>query len=114
MDVNPSYLNWCIKYCTGIIIRLEDTALEELKLIYPNFIMDKLFESKRVWNLTRDPSDYSYENCDDYDDIFFKNYNEYPSYESFSGSWAQDIEGYSDDEIDTIFDGDPSAYWSVD
>ena len=94
MDVNPSYLNWCIKYCTGIIIRLEDTALEELKLIYPNFIMDKLFESKRVWNLTRDPSDYSYE--------------------SFSGSWAQDIEGYSDDEIDTIFDGDPSAYWSVD
>ena len=22
--------------------------------------------------------------------------------------------GYSDEEIDTIFDGDPSAYWNID
>ena len=22
--------------------------------------------------------------------------------------------GYSDDDIDTIFDGDPSAYWNID
>lgn len=32
----------------------------------------------------------------------------------YSGSWAQDVEGYSDDDIDTIFDGDPSAYWNID
>lgn len=30
------------------------------------------------------------------------------------GSWAQDVEGYSDDDIDTIFDGDPLAYWNID
>ena len=37
-----------------------------------------------------------------------------PTYEKYNGSYAQDVMGYSDDEIDTIFDGDPSAYWNID
>jgi hypothetical protein len=40
--------------------------------------------------------------------------NEYSSYEKYSGSYAQDEMGYSDDDIDTIFEGDPSAYWNID
>ena len=32
----------------------------------------------------------------------------------YNGSYAQDEMGYSDDEIDTIFDGDPDAYWNID
>ena len=32
----------------------------------------------------------------------------------YSGSYAQEEMGYSDDEIDTIFDGNPDAYWSID
>ena len=36
------------------------------------------------------------------------------SYEKYSGSYAQDEMGYSDDDIDTIFDGDPNAYWNID
>lgn len=39
---------------------------------------------------------------------------ERPSYERFAGSYAQDEMGYSDDDIDTIFDGDPDAYWNID
>lgn len=39
---------------------------------------------------------------------------ERPTYERYAGSYAQDEAGYSDDEIDTIFDGDPSAYWNID
>lgn len=39
---------------------------------------------------------------------------EKPSYGRYAGSWAQDEEGYSDDDIDTIFDGDPDAYWNID
>ena len=35
-------------------------------------------------------------------------------YERYSGSYAQDEMGYSDEEIDAIFDGDPSAYWNID
>lgn len=40
--------------------------------------------------------------------------NEETSYGKYSGSYAQDEMGYSDDDIDTIFDGDPSAYWNID
>ena len=36
------------------------------------------------------------------------------TYNNYHGSYAQDEMGYSDDEIDTIFDGDPSAYWNID
>lgn len=39
---------------------------------------------------------------------------ERPTYERYAGSYAQDEMGYSDDDIDTIFDGDPSAYWNID
>ncbi len=39
---------------------------------------------------------------------------ERPTYERYAGSYAQDEMGYSDDDIDTIFDGDPDAYWNID
>ena len=39
---------------------------------------------------------------------------ERPTYERYAGSYAQDEMGYSDNDIDTIFDGDPSAYWNID
>lgn len=37
-----------------------------------------------------------------------------PTYDRYHGSYAQDTMGYSDDDIDTIFDGDPDAYWNID
>lgn len=51
-------------------------------------------------------------------DIKYQNYrdslyDEY-YYGKYSGSWAQEVEGYDDDDIDTIFDGDPDAYWNID
>ena len=39
---------------------------------------------------------------------------ERPTYDRYAGTYAQDEMGYSDDDIDTIFDGDPSAYWNID
>ena len=42
------------------------------------------------------------------------NLYERPTYEQYAGSYAQDEMGYSDDDIDTIFDGDPDAYWNID
>lgn len=36
------------------------------------------------------------------------------TYERYNGSYAQDVAGYSDDDIDTVFDGDPLAYWNID
>ncbi len=42
------------------------------------------------------------------------NDEEYDGFGRYKGSYAQDEMGYSDDDIDTIFDGDPSAYWNID
>lgn len=39
---------------------------------------------------------------------------EEPIYERYNGYYAQDEAGYSDDEIDIIFDGEPDAYWNID
>ncbi|WP_294920627.1 WG repeat-containing protein [uncultured Prevotella sp.] len=36
------------------------------------------------------------------------------NYGEYAGSYAQDVEGYSDDVIDDAFDGDPNAYWNID
>ena len=36
------------------------------------------------------------------------------SYGDFAGTYAQDVEGYSDDVIYDAFEGDPDAYWNID
>ena len=53
--------------------------------------------------------------CEDQDDeyVLQEEYEE-PTYDRYKGSYAQDEMGYSDDDIDTIFDGDPDAYWNID
>ena len=40
--------------------------------------------------------------------------NDEPHYSKYVGSFAQDEMGYSDEDIDTVFDGDPDAYWNID
>lgn len=61
-------------------------------------------------NIYDDEDDDEYE--EDYDDYSYD--REEPTYDRYSGSYAQDEMGYSDDDIDTIFDGDPIAYWNID
>lgn len=41
-------------------------------------------------------------------------YEEERTYERYNGSYAQDVEGWSDQDIDDVFDGDPEAYWNID
>ena len=50
-----------------------------------------------------DDDDYS---CDDDDRC--------EHYEEFAGTYAQDVAGYSDEDIYDAFDGDPEAYWNID
>ena len=41
--------------------------------------------------------------------------DEFHDYEyQYAVTYAHDEAGFSDDEIDTIFDGDPEAYWNID
>lgn len=48
----------------------------------------------------------NYESSNDYEDK--------KTFENYRGSYAQDIEGYSDQDIDDIFEGDPDMYWNID
>lgn len=55
----------------------------------------------------------------DYDDEQYNSYEEYlddemSTYERYQGSYAQEEGGYSDQEIDELFDGDPDMYWNID
>ena len=36
------------------------------------------------------------------------------TYDNYQGSYAQNVEGYDDQTIDSAFDGDPSYYWNID
>lgn len=56
----------------------------------------------------------------DGDEEYYEEETNIPEYEEdrhfgkYAGFYAQDDMGYCDEEIDTIFDGDPSAYWNID
>ena len=43
--------------------------------------------------------------------MFFEDYEDC---ECDAGTYSHDEAGYSDEEIDIIFDGDPDAYWNID
>lgn len=55
-----------------------------------------------------EPQEYDCSSNNYYDDDYRTSYGEY------AGTYAQDVEGYSDDVIDDAFDGDPDAYWNID
>lgn len=63
--------------------------------------MEICWDSQRIANNINDP----YNEVDE---------EECCGYGKYTGSYAQDEMGYSDDDIDTIFDGDPDAYWNID
>ena len=100
---NPSYVYWCVNTIPEFRISYE--ALGEIRELFPRFIITSNFESHIGEPL--EPDDY-------YEDEEWQGYDENPTYERYRGSYAQDEMGYSDDDIDTIFDGDPDAYWNID
>lgn len=55
-----------------------------------------------------------FDNINDFDEEFDNYYYEQPTYDDYHGSYAQDVEGRSDQDIDNVFDGDPEMYWDID
>lgn len=50
-------------------------------------------------------------------DDFYDNYgrdDDNSGYGSYAGSYVQAEMGWSDDDIDTVLDGEPNAYWNID
>lgn len=48
------------------------------------------------------------------DSYEYYNEEEQQTYNEYCGSYAQDYMGYSDEDINDAFDGDPDAYWNID
>lgn len=114
IDTGSGYETWALHTIKRFL--LEDSVMEEIRQIYPNQFCSPTFEQKRQWNLEH-WSDGDKDDCpeDDYDDCEPCGWEEdEPTYDCYRGTWAQDEMGYSDDDIDTIFDGDPDAYWNID
>lgn len=36
------------------------------------------------------------------------------TYDNYNGSYVQNLEGWSDQDIDDALDGEPDAYWNID
>jgi hypothetical protein len=107
IEIQPTYLDWCAINLDHFYI--SDEIIEEIKVIKPDFIIteegkQKLAEKYSNWESEKRQDDY-----DDFDD-----YDRRESYGQYAGSYAQDVEGLSDDFINDVLDGDPDAYWNID
>lgn len=63
LDINPSYVDWCVKHCTGVSILIKDEAFEEIEKAYPLFLMDNLFKYRKLENTLC--YQYYIEECDE-------------------------------------------------
>lgn len=113
---SPDYIRWVILNVEGNICVFCDSVIEELRIMFPHIIIEEWIDEVRKMRIyeyeeyVKSQEDDSY----DWDDNNMLNDDYGSSYGRYSGSYAQDEMGYSDDDIDTIFDGDPSAYWNID
>lgn len=111
--IHPDYLTWAVENLGDGYFYVTDNALEEIRMMFPSFKMDQSFY--RNVEAQRDSFDTYWEENDNHHEIENNDfYDEPATYERYGGSYAQDVMGYSDDDIDTIFDGDPLAYWNID
>lgn len=113
----PDYVTWAIENLDGTYFALSNSAVEQIRLLFPNFkltpqILYRIgIQEGEYWNeVEREEYERRREMWDSGCGLGF----EEQTYERYGGSYAQDEMGYSDDEIDEIFDGDPLAYWNID
>ncbi len=87
-----------------IASKLYDFIANKLKGdIHPHSEILEIFKDMKPFDI---PDNFRYERKQ------FHSYREYKW--NYSGTYAHDVMGYTNDEIDTIFDGDPDAYWNID
>lgn len=107
MSIDPNYVKWVAANVDCDICCFSKEVLDEMKLIFPNILRDNTF----IENIKRKLEEYYNEEPDEEYDLCEE---EPDTYDRYNGSYAQDVMGYSDDEIDIVFDGDPDAYWNID
>lgn len=118
-----SFIRWLTELKSGqygkINIGAIDVAIskiiENLDKEYINYLYEKKFLVHKGENISTRLSQYCENLCNSIEYQRYRDslYDE-DSSDLFRSTYAQDEMGYSDDDIDTIFDGDPDAYWNVD
>ena len=93
-----------------------DEVIEQIELVFPNFVISNelMYKIKERQNEYQEAINNKYVRRSRRNQVQWDRYYEEDTYERYNGSYAQDEMGYSDDDIDTIFDGDPSVYWNID
>ncbi|MGZ4057366.1 MAG: hypothetical protein ACXVPM_20820 [Bacteroidia bacterium] len=108
LELSPSRFEFYIQ--TLPWFGLTRDVIDYMKSLEPEFVFQKT---------TYQFLEVKYENAPDFMKRTYTRYDNDVDYSSeseskYSGSYAQDVEGYSDDDIDDVFGGDPEAYWNVD
>ena len=127
LDCDAQYIHWCIENLNSFA--LTETAMEEAKAKHPFFYDVEDENAERLENFTApefliendfemdyedaygnddEYNDYDHHDCYYEEDIYPEHYGEY------AGTYAQDVEGLSDEFIDDVLGGDPDAYWNID
>lgn len=101
VDMQPDYIEWCIIHLDHFYIS-EDT-IDNLRELNSEFTINS-----QMLDILKEKSKNVYTRYRDNDDFDRSTYGKY------SGSYAQDIEGLSDDFIDDVLDGFEDAYWNID
>lgn len=105
MADDPTYITWCINTISEFTISKK--AFDEARMLFPKSDFTDVL-SNCVGEFYDDEDGY-----DEREDEW-RGEQEEASFGRYAGSYAQEEMGYSDDDIDTIFDGNPDAYWNID
>lgn len=101
LEHDYTYFYWCLNEIQEFFISSD--VVDEIQVLFPHIIIPNAF----IFNIEND-------DCCAEEDENWREESDKQTYGKYRGSWAQDVEGYNDDDIDTIFDGDPNAYWNID
>lgn len=111
LTLNTYQLEVKIHEDTRIVLPVEVLSLMR-RLEYPfldstmHILLQRLIDNNRVKTV---------EGEEEETESIINSSDEYgSSYEKYSGSYASDYAGYSDDAIDDAFEGDPDNYWNID
>lgn len=117
---DPTYIYWCIQNIPEFslspevvkqIMDFNSSIILPISILYKIGLEHEFYNPDNPYN--RKGNYYEEEDDEEYYEEYY-DYREPQTYERYNGSYAQDEMGYSDDDIDTIFDGDPLAYWNID
>jgi hypothetical protein len=107
LNLDPNYLEWCAVHLDQLC--MTDEVIEQIRAIMPGFALSEEAKQSLKDKFDNWQNVLKREQMDHDDESY-----EQATYENYNGSYAQDIEGWSDQDIDDVFDGDPDAYWNID